>query len=186
MYIYQEMAYFSSKEMNIFKKFVLGKEPKNFFEYGSNGIMIRSFNGKLYPFDSEPIMFYCSQIIQMALAKSIIEPERIWYINIPQLIGYLKKLYTEREENPDSKMKFEIRDWEFEIMKPFKKIDISPDTAEYKMSIKSKGVHENEFLKEPLWKVIGKAIHEINDRRLSLGKVRDLFIKAAEFDSYKV
>ena len=186
MYIYQEAVYFSSKEMNTFRKFVFGEEPKNFFEQGSEGKMIKSFIGKIYPFEAEPIILYATQIVQMGLAKSIIDPEKIWFINIPQLIGYLRKLYTEREENPESKMKFEIRDWEFDIMKPFKKIDINDDTAEYKMSIKSKGIYNQEFIREPLWEVIGKAIHEINDRRPVLGKVRDLFTKAVEFDTYKV
>jgi hypothetical protein len=186
MYIYQETVYFSSKEMNVFRKFTFGEEPKNFFKREAKGIMIQSFLGKSYLFESEPIIFYASQIIQMGLAKSIIEPEKIWYINVPQLIGYLRKLYTEREENPETKMKFEIRDWEFDIMKPFKKIDIHNDTAEYKISIKSKGLYDTEFLKEPLWEAIGKAIHEINDRRPILGKIRDLFINSAEFNTYKI
>ena len=186
MYIYQETVYFSSKEMSAFRKFVSAEEPKNFFERGSEGMMIRSFIGKIYPFESEPIILYTTQIVQMALAKSIVEPEKIWYINMPQLIGYLRKLYTEREENPETKMKFEIKDWEFDIMKPFKKININDDTAEYKISTKSKGIYSQEFLKEPLWESIGKAIHELNDRRPILGKVRDLFTNSVEFNSYKL
>lgn len=192
MYIFNRTIYFSAKEMAQFRKFVCGEEPKQWFANNENGIFIHGSSSYTpnethsYPYECEPMYFYATQIIQLGLSKSYTDPENIFYINMNKMISYLCKLYIEREENPEHRMKYDIKNWSEDVFKPFRKMEIYPDNVEYKISSQSKKIDTDECLNEPLWQVFSEALHETTVKEETILKAKNLFEQAAEFNTYKV
>ena len=191
MYFFDRTVYFGETDLTLFKNFAKGK-IKDSFLIENNELFIVNFNKniieKKVPFETEPIIFYASQIFQLALSKSIQEPELIFVIQMNQLIKYLHQFYIEKEINPEgTRLNYTIRCWTGDVYSPFKKGDIYPIDTEFKMSLDA-GIckADQEFYKqEPLWEAISMALFEINEGDKKIQKAKEYFSQSIWFDEIR-